>query len=132
MTIGKVDEVVEIELVNYFIKGNIALTKVDEDYPDNKLSGAVFEVYTDTNGDGKLDKDDTLLGEMKELDGGVYQMSELRYGKYLVKETKAPTGFVLDEDVYAVSIEGTTRPTPWKTRRVLALSMQHRKALLKS
>ena len=92
MTIGKVDEVVEIELVNYFIKGNIALTKVDEDYPDNKLSGAVFEVYSDTNGDGKLDKDDTLLGEMKELDGGVYQMSELRYGKYLVKETKAPTG----------------------------------------
>ena len=105
VTIGKVNEVVEIELVNYFIKGNIALTKVDEDYPDNKLSGAVFEVYSDTNGDGKLDKDDTLLGEMKELDGGVYQMSELRYGKYLVKETKAPTGFVLDEDVYAVSIE---------------------------
>ena len=105
VTIGKVDEVVEIELVNYFIKGNIALTKVDEDYPDNKLSGAVFEVYSDTNGDGKLDKDDTLLGEMKELDGGVYQMSELRYGKYLVKETKAPTDFVLDEDVYAVSIE---------------------------
>ena len=105
VTIGKVEEVVEIELVNYFIKGNIALTKVDEDYPDNKLSGAVFEVYSDTNGDGKLDKDDTLLGEMKELDGGVYQMSELRYGKYLVKESKAPTGFVLDEDVYAVSIE---------------------------
>lgn len=44
VTIGKVEEVVEIELVNYFIKGNIALTKVDEDYPDNKLSGAVFEV----------------------------------------------------------------------------------------
>ena len=105
VTIGKVNEVVEIELVNYFIKGNIALTKVDEDYPDNKLSGAVFEVYSDTNGDGKLDKDDTLLGEMKELDGGVYQMSELRYGKYLVKETKAPTGFVLDENVYAVSVE---------------------------
>lgn len=105
VTIGKVDEVVEIELVNYFIKGNIALTKVDEDYPDNKLSGAVFEVYSDTNGDGKLDKDDTLLGEMKELDGGVYQMSELRFGKYLVKETKAPTGFVLDENVYSVSVE---------------------------
>ena len=31
VTIGKVDEVVEIELVNNFIKGNIALTKVDED-----------------------------------------------------------------------------------------------------
>mgnify|MGYP000229490301 CR=1 FL=1 len=32
-------------------------------------------------------------------------MSELRYGKYLVKETKAPTGFVLDENVYSVSVE---------------------------
>ena len=105
VTIGAVDEVVEIELVNYFIKGNIELTKVDKDYPDNKLSGAVFEVYSDTNGNGELDKDDELLGEMTEIDGSVYQMAELRYGKYLVREKTAPTGFVLDENVYAVSIE---------------------------
>ena len=90
MTIGKVDEVVEIELVNYFIKGNIALTKVDEDYTDNKLSGAVFEVYSDTNGDGKLDKDDTLLGEMKELDGGVYKRRERHYGKELLNYADEP------------------------------------------
>jgi len=105
VTIGEVDEVVEIELVNYFIKGSIELTKVDEDYPENKLSGAVFEVYSDTNDDGKLDKDDVLLGTMIELEGGIYQMKELRYGKYLVREKTAPTGFVLDENVYAVSIE---------------------------
>ena len=105
VTISEVDEVVEIELVNYFIKGNIELTKVDEDYPDNKLSGAVFEVYADMNGDGKLDEGDTLLGEMTELEGGIYQMNELRYGKYLVREKTAPTGFVLDENVYPVSIE---------------------------
>ena len=105
VTIGAVDEVVEIELVNYFIKGNIKLTKVDKDYPDNKLTGAEFEVYSDTNGDGKLDSGDKLLGTMTELDGGVYQMKELRYGKYLVREKTAPTGFVLDENVYSVSIE---------------------------
>ena len=105
VTIGKVDEVVEIELVNYFIKGNIELTKVDKDYPDNKLSGAVFEVYADTNGNGEFDKDDELLGEMTELDGGIYQMKELRYGNYFVREKTAPTGFVLDEKVYSVSIE---------------------------
>ena len=105
VTIGAVDEVVEIELVNYFIKGNIELTKVDKDYPDNKLTGAEFEVYTDTNGDGKLDNGDKLLGTMTEPDGGVYQMKELRYGKYLVREKTAPTGFVLDENVYSVSIE---------------------------
>ena len=105
VTIGKVDEVVEIELVNYFIKGNIELTKVDKDYPDNKLSGAVFEVFADTNGNGEFDKDDELLGEMTELDGGVYQMKDLRYGKYFVREKAAPTGFVLDENVYTVSID---------------------------
>ena len=105
VTIGAVDEVVEIELVNYFIKGNIELTKVDNDYPDNRLTGAEFEVYADTNGDGKLDSSDKLLGAMTELDGGVYQMKELRYGKYLVREKTAPTGFVLDENVYSVSIE---------------------------
>ena len=105
VAIGAVDEVVEIELVNYFIKGNIELTKVDKDYPDNKLTGAEFEVYADTNGDGKLDSGDKLLGTMTELDGGVYQMKELRYGKYLVREKTAPTGFVLDENVYSVFIE---------------------------
>ena len=105
VTISEVDEVVEIELINYFIKGNIALTKVDKDYPDNKLSGAVFEVYSDMDGNGELGEADKLIGEMTELNGGVYQMTELRYGKYLVREKIAPTGFVLDENVYAVSIE---------------------------
>ena len=105
VTISEVDEIVEISLVNYFIRGSISLTKVDKDYPDNKLMGAVFEVYSDTNGDGKLDKDDTLLGTMTEMEGGVYQMTELRYGKYLVREKTAPTGYILDENVYPVSIE---------------------------
>ena len=105
VTISEVDEVVEIELINYFIKGNIELTKVDKDYPDNKLSGAVFEVYSDMDGNGELGEADKLIGEMTELNGGVYQMTELRYGKYLVREKTAPTGFVLDENVYAVSIE---------------------------
>ena len=105
VTIGSVDELVEVELVNEFITGSIELTKVDEDYPDNKLTGAVFEVYADKNGDGKLDDGDELLGEMAELGDGVYQMSDLRYGKYLVRETKAPEGFQLDTNVYPVSIE---------------------------
>ena len=105
VTIGSVDEVVEVELVNEFITGSIELTKVDEDYPDNKLTGAVFEVYADKNGDGKLDDGDELLGEMAELGDGVYQMGDLRYGKYLVRETKAPEGFLLDTNVYPVSIE---------------------------
>ena len=59
--------VVEIEIANTRIRGNVQLTKVDKDYPENHLSGAVFEVYQDTDGDQKLGKDDTLLGTMTEL-----------------------------------------------------------------
>ena len=37
------------------IYGDLRLTKVDKDYPDNKLAGAEFEVYRDTNGNKELD-----------------------------------------------------------------------------
>jgi len=105
VTISEVDEVVEIGIVNYFITGNIELTKVDKDYPDNKLSGAVFEVFADTDGNGKFDDKDELIGELDELDGGIYQMIDLRYGLYFIREKTAPTGFVLDENIYSVFIE---------------------------
>ena len=76
-----------------------------EDYPDNKLTGATFEVYKDVNGDGKLDDGDELIGTLSETSTGIYEMKELLYGKYLVRETKAPEGFELDKGVYSVFIE---------------------------
>lgn len=105
VTISEDGDVVEIEIVNEFIRGNVKTTKVDKDYPDNKLTGAVFEIYLDTNSDGKLDKEDELLGEIKETDTGIYEMDDLVYGHYLVKEKKAPDGFILDENTYPVFIE---------------------------
>ncbi len=48
---------IEVQIVNKYVHGNIKLTKVDADYPDNKLLGAVFEVYKDKNGNGILDKE---------------------------------------------------------------------------
>ena len=93
VNISENDQVVEIEITNEYIHGNIQLTKVDADYPDNKLTGATFEVYRDVNGDGKLDDGDELIGNLKETSTGIYEMKELLYGKYLVRETKAPDGF---------------------------------------
>ena len=103
-------QIVKIEIVNEFIMGDITLTKVDKEYPDNKLSGATFEVYKDNNADGKLDDGDTLIGTLTESEVGIYEMKNMRYGHYLIKETVAPDGFFLDEGVYAVFIEtdGTT------------------------
>lgn len=104
VTIDRNEQIIEAEITNEYIHGNIRLTKVDADYPDNKLTGATFEVYKDVNGDGKLDDKDELVGNLEETSVGIYEIQELLYGKYLVKETKAPEGFVLDEGVYSVSI----------------------------
>ena len=99
------EQVIEVEITDEYIHGNIELTKVDADYPDNKLTGATFDVYKDVNGDGKLDDGDELIGNLEETATGIYEMKELLYGKYLVQETKAPEGFVLDKGVYSVFIE---------------------------
>lgn len=99
------EQVIEVKITDEYIHGNIELTKVDADYPDNKLTGATFEVYKDVNGDGKLDEGDELIGNLEETSTGIYEMKELLYGKYLVRETKAPEGFVLDKVFYSVFIE---------------------------
>lgn len=105
VTVGQNRQVVGVEIVNKHIRGNITLTKVDADYPENKLTGATFEVYKDNNGDGKLDDGDTLVGTLTESEMGVYEMKDLLYGHYLVKETKAPDGFLPDTGVYPVFVD---------------------------
>ena len=82
--------------VNEVILGNVTLTKVDEDYPENKLTGAVFTVY-------KSDKK-TVVGTMKETETGVYSLEGLVYGEYYVQETKAPEYFVRDVNFYYFQI----------------------------
>lgn len=104
VSIDKDGAVIEIALSNTLIRGNVQLTKVDKDYPDNHLTGAVFEVYKDSNGNEKLDKDDELLGTLNEVSAGNYEMTDLLYGGYFVKEKTAPEGFILDENAYYFEI----------------------------
>ena len=105
VNISENGQIVEIEIVNELIRGNIALTKVDAEYTDTKLAGAVFEVYKDSNDNGELDSEDELIGTLTEKEIGQYEMNDLLYGRYFVKETKAPEGFTLDEGVYEVFID---------------------------
>ena len=98
-------QVIEVEITNEFIRGNLHLTKFDKDYPENKLSGAVFEVYRDTNGNKELDKEDELLGVMEETEPGQYEMKDLLYGGVLIREKTAPDGFYLDENTYYIMID---------------------------
>lgn len=104
VTVDKDGAVIEVEIENTLIRGTVQLTKVDKDYPDNKLTGAEFAVYRDSNGSKELDADDELLGTLTETSTGVYEMPDLIYGGYFVKETKAPDGFYLDENAYYFEI----------------------------
>ena len=95
---------IALDVTEQVIRGGVALTKVDKDYPENKLEGAVFEVYRDSNRNQELDAEDELLGTMEELGGGEYALTGLCYGGYFAKEAQAPEGFYLDENAYYFSI----------------------------
>lgn len=97
-------QIIEIEVENAFVRGSVQLTKVDADYPDNKLTGAEFEIFRDSNGNKELDADDESMGMMTEIETGIYEMGDLRYGGFFVKEQTAPEGFCLDENAYYFEI----------------------------
>lgn len=110
--ITKHEEVVTVEneagkgFINTPALGTAKTIKVDKDYPENKLTGAVFEVYADTDGDKKFTaKTDILIGEMTEYKKGEYQLENLRVGGYLLYEKTAPKNFVRDTKYYYFEIK---------------------------
>ncbi|WP_443960834.1 SpaA isopeptide-forming pilin-related protein [Ruminococcus sp.] len=104
VTIDKDGAIIEVEIENTLIRGNVQLTKTDKDYPENKLTGAKFAVYRDSNGDKAFDENDEKIGELSEVSTGVYEMHDLTYGGYFVKEQQAPEGFYFDENAYYFEI----------------------------
>lgn len=98
-------QTIEITIENQIIKGTAEPIKVDADYPDHKLSGAVFEVYADVDNNGEFNADiDKLAGEMTETEPGLYQMKDLVYGNYFLHEKEAPEFFQKDDRYYPFSI----------------------------
>ena len=105
VTVGTDEEVTEITIENEFITGSVKTTKVDKEYPDNKLFGAVFEVYVDVDGNGEFDPEiDLFVGEMTETEDGIYEMHDLRYNGYFLYEKTAPEGFVKDDTYHYFEI----------------------------
>ncbi len=98
-------QTIEITIENQIIKGTAETIKVDADYPDHKLSGAVFEVYADVDNNGEFHAAiDKLAGEMTETEPGLYQMKDLVYGNYFLHEKEAPEFFEKDDGYYPFSI----------------------------
>lgn len=98
------------------IKGTVTTTKVDATNPQHKLSGAVFEIYRDADGDGRYTEGvDTLIGRMDEIETGFYSLSNLVYGKYLIYEAQAPANFVRDTIYYPFSITENGQTVTFET-----------------
>ena len=92
-------------IINTLLHGKVTTTKVDEEYPDNKLSGATFLIYQDRNSNQKFDKTDKVCGEMKEASKGIYEMDNLNFGGYFLYEKTAPEGYVRDTEYHYFEIK---------------------------
>ena len=105
VTISEQEETIEIVAENRYITGAVQTTKVDAAYPDNKLSGAVFEVYVDVDGNREFDAAiDRPAGKLAETEPGIYRLDGLRYNGYFLHEAASPEGFLQDEGYYYFEI----------------------------
>ncbi len=105
VTVSEQAQRIEIEAVNKWITGSVQTTKVDKDYPDNKLSDALFGIYLDVNGNKVFDKGiDVFVEHMEEIEPGVYRLDGLRYNGYFLYEERSPEGFIKDDRYYYFEI----------------------------
>ena len=116
--IGVDGQRIEIKVENTLIRGSVQVMKTEavdepssvekEDKENNTflrfLSGAVFDLYEDANGNKEFDSEDTKIGTLKESDAGYHTAENLLAKGYFVKESKAPEGYQLDENAYYFEI----------------------------
>lgn len=94
---------VKIKIVNKIKHGQIKIIKKDQ---DNKLlSGATFELYQDQNMNQKLDNTDRKITQIITNNLGEASFDNLEYGNYLIKESQAPKGYMLDNKIYPIKIK---------------------------
>lgn len=83
---------------NTKIRGNIELTKFGED--KNPLQGAEFKLYKEED----ANFENTIATAISDENGHV-EFKNVEYGKYVIKETKAPEGYLVSEGVIKVFVD---------------------------
>ena len=97
-------QVIKLEVENTLIVGSVILHKIDEEFHDQALSEAVFEIIADSNQNKKYDPEDQVLGTMTETESGTYQYADLLEGGYFCHEAAPPEQFLADENYYYFEI----------------------------
>ncbi|MGG7188968.1 SpaA isopeptide-forming pilin-related protein [Clostridium paraputrificum] len=88
VTIDSNGQTIGLTFENTKILGNISILKVDSIDEDVKLLGAEFEIR---------DLEGNILDTLITNEEGVANSIQLPYGSYIVIETKAPEGYVLND-----------------------------------
>ncbi len=133
------DAIITVEMENRPVKGRLEICKKGEIlkgygkdflYELQPLAGAEFAVYasediytpdhqTDANGNRiVIYAKDTLVTTAVTDENGLAVVEDLPLGSYYVKETKAPAGFVLNNQVQAVTFSYKDQNTPVIERSV--------------
>lgn len=98
-------QVVSLTITNKRISGKVQVHKISSKDHEEKFSGAVFELYLDTNKNGVFDVDvDTLYGTLVETETGIYELDGLGYNGYFLFEAEAPDGFTKDDRYFYFQI----------------------------
>ncbi|WP_346938701.1 SpaA isopeptide-forming pilin-related protein [uncultured Clostridium sp.] len=82
---------------NTKIRGNIEFAKLDED--KNPLQGAEFKLYKEID-----TKFENPIATAISDESGKVQFENVEYGKYIIKETKAPEGYVISEELITANV----------------------------
>lgn len=127
------DAIITVTYENHPVKGKLVIHKSGETlksfkkdfvYEETSLEGAEFEIYAAEDiftPDHQVDEQgnrhviyakDTLVKTVTTDKNGEAVIKDLPLGKYRVKETKAPSGFVLNPDSQEVSLIYKDQNTP--------------------
>lgn len=127
------DAIITVTYENHPVKGKLVIHKSGETlksfkkdfvYEETSLEGAEFEIYAAEDiftPDHQVDEQgnrhviyakDTLIKTVTTNKNGEAVIKDLPLGKYRVKETKAPAGFVLNPDSQEVSFIYKDQNTP--------------------
>ena len=84
---------------------SVNIKKVDKN-TNLPLKGAEFNIYKDVNENGKYDSQDIFINKTGSTnEEGIVTVTNLAPGKYIAKEAKAPTGYLLDDTAQAFEIK---------------------------
>ena len=108
VSITENEQVLELTVTNQKVRGKVQVVKLNSKDHNEKLSGAVFELYLDVNRNGVFDIDvDTLYGTLKESEHGIYELNDLKYNGYFLFESSAPDGFTKDDRYFYFQFKTT-------------------------